>query len=68
VTDERDDSGGAVQRWRPVRRLIDTVWPRCSRFEQHPCYGREWLPSMTPEAIALWIVHTFAFTGFTIFL
>jgi len=43
VTDERDDGGGTVQRWRPLRRLVDTGRPRCSRLEQHPRNGRVWL-------------------------
>ena len=44
VTDERDDGGGAVQRRRPSRRLVDTRRPRRSRLEQHPRNRREWLP------------------------
>ena len=44
MTDERDDGGGAVQSRRPSRRLVDTRRPRCSRLEQHPRNGREWLP------------------------
>jgi hypothetical protein len=65
VTDERDDEGGGVQRWWPLRRLVDTRWPWCSPFEQHPRNGREWLPrsasgideSPSVEVIALLSVH-----------
>jgi LmbE family N-acetylglucosaminyl deacetylase len=45
VTDEGDDGGGAVQSWRPLRRLVDTRRPRRSRLEQHPRNCREWLSS-----------------------
>ena len=43
VTDERDDGAGAVECRRPSRRLVDVRRPGCSRLEQHPRNGREWL-------------------------